>query len=104
MEINTVSGDVELVEMTGESTIESKSGDISLEDYDLTGPINVNTISGDIYIATLVEPKDVKYKVKTVSGDIDLYSTYNATAKIGTGALLVTLETISGDITMESNE
>lgn len=102
--IKTVSGDLEIQEIIGDLTIKSTSGDIDLTNFELVEPLNIKTVSGDIHISTLNEPNNVLYNVKSVSGDINLYDQYSSNAEIGTGALSIKLETVSGDIAIESNE
>ena len=102
--IKTVSGDLEIQEIIGELTIQTTSGDIDLSNFELLEPIDIKTVSGDIHISTLNEPNNVLYNVKSVSGDINLFDQFSSNAKIGTGALSIKLETVSGDIAIESNE
>jgi lia operon protein LiaG len=86
LEIETVSGDIELVQMTvKELSLVTVSGDIDLEDVNADSS-TIKTVSGDI------EGKRVHgdISMKTTSGDIDLIymsETFN-----------LYVETISGDV------
>lgn len=100
--IKTVSGDIELEETTGELIINTESGDIYLTVSELIQPIHINSKSGDVDIVTSKEPKDINFKVHSVSGDISILDEYNKSTVIGKGLTLVEINTISSDIIIEN--
>jgi DUF4097 and DUF4098 domain-containing protein YvlB len=68
--INTVSGDIDLGGARGDLTIETVSGDIDLRDV-VAKQIRVHTTSGDVAFAGAIMP-DGRYEYNTHSGEIRL--------------------------------
>ena len=123
--IESISGEVSVLEAKGNLSLKAVSGDIVAEKLIVTrlqaqtvsgdikailnelfsGTMQVNTVSGDVTIA-LVEGSNVRATLSTHSGDLrcehDAYEV-NATetlwtGQVGTGAGGVNVQTLSGDI------
>lgn len=106
--VNTVSGDQFILGITGDTSIESVSGDIMLEETTLKKDININTVSGDTIII-IPEDSNFNLEYKTISGDFqnsaftDLKETKapgekSVRGKIGNGANKIKVTTVSGDL------
>lgn len=108
-DINTVSGDVDVKELTGNQKINTVSGDI---DYSHTkGNINLSTVSGDASVnnvngigsfSSVSGDMDIAQlagntSIQTTSGDISI-SNINGDAKVNTVSGDVRVATVSGDI------
>lgn len=100
--IQTVSGDVGIDELVGKIAIKTTSGDISLAMMSLSYPIQIDSTSGDVELVTENELTDVKFKIQSVSGDINILDEYNGSTVIGNGTTLAEIETTSGDISVEN--
>jgi len=112
-EISTVSGDAELdLETIRKAVLTSMSGDIDLEGaLAEEGRINASTQSGDIMIRFAKEVS-AEFEVSAISGNIktELGGATSSVERtnfgralrfsVGTGAGLVHLRTVSGDITL----
>lgn len=126
--VNTTSGEIDLDGVNGELQIGTVSGDISVRDANASqldisttsGGINydgafgagsdskVSTISGDVDL-TLPEDSSFSLNASTVSGDIsndfELAGAQNdqrsLTGTIGSGGPTLTVETTSGDISLD---
>ena len=84
LKVNTVSADIDVVDVHGEQRLDSVSGDIVTELY---GPeIDAETVSGDIEVSGNEQEADIK--LDSVSGDIEI--------KDLSGELRA--ESVSGDI------
>lgn len=104
IDIQTVSGDVDLEDVVGTTSIKTTSGDVKASN--LEGDINIHTVSGDIRISSLIggtnietTSGDIKMnrfelqnasKMKTVSGEVDL-TLENTNCEVRT-------KTTSGDV------
>ena len=84
LEINTVSADIDVTEVTGEQSLESVSGDITTEAH--TSDIDVDSVSGDLEVEG--DNQSMRARLSSVSGDID---TDNMAGEIG-------VESVSGDL------
>jgi len=84
LEINTVSADIDIADVTGEQRLESVSGDITTEAHG--ADMDVNSVSGDLEVEG--DNKSIRSRLSTVSGDID---TDNLAGEIGA-------ESVSGDL------
>ena len=103
LEINTVSADIDVRDVTGEQSLESVSGDIATEAH--ASDMDVNSVSGDIEVEG--DNQSMRSRLSTVSGDVD---TENLAGEIGvesvSGELLVvngvfsraSMGTVNGDI------
>jgi len=84
LEVNTVSADIDVAELTGEQRLESVSGDIATEAFG--SDIDVNSVSGDLEVEG--NNQAMRSRFSSVSGDID---TENLAGEIG-------VESVSGDL------
>jgi len=127
LNIDSVSGDVSGESLTGPCHFKTVSGDIHLRDSNLESA-NVKTVSGDVSLQTGLS--EGPYKLNAVSGDIHLlvpaasscnvemnsisgdfstnlpvnkskHSHGNHSARVGTGGVVVTLNSVSGDLMLE---
>jgi hypothetical protein len=127
MKIESVSGDIAGELLIGSGQLKSVSGDINLRDSSLTSA-SVNTVSGDVSLQA--EFSAGPYKFNSVSGDVRLvvpaasscnvemhsvsgdFSTNfpvnqssrrhgNQTARLGAGGIQISLNSVSGDLMVE---
>jgi len=84
LEINTVSADIDVVDVTGEQSLESVSWDIETQAH--ASDMDVNSVSGDLEVEGDNQP--MRSRLSTVSGDID---TENLAGEVGA-------ESVSGDL------
>lgn len=107
--IKTVSGDVNLRDSKLDSAnIKTVSGDVNLQTGLSAGPYKFNAVSGDL---RLVVPADSSCNVDmhSVSGDFSTnlpvtqsnHSHGNHSARVGTGGVQVSLNSVSGDLMLE---
>ncbi|WP_339195839.1 DUF4097 family beta strand repeat-containing protein [Solibacillus sp. FSL R5-0449] len=101
--LRTVSGDVTIENLQGRIKTITDSGDVLITNNEILDSINAKTGSGDINIRSKKEPTDVEFEVNTSSGDVNLFNKYQNNAKTGKGAILIQLETNSGDISATKN-
>lgn len=88
LEVNTVSADIDVADVTGEQSLESVSGDIATEAH--ASDIDVNSVSGDLEVEG--DNQSMRSRLSSVSGDID---TENLSGEIG-------VESVSGDLVVVS--
>ena len=109
LEINSTSGDIDLLGLTGTTTISATSGDIRIVGY--TGDLNIETTSGDISFKDIkgdIEAKSTSSDMlfDNVTGDVVVQSTSGDTeAHWLIGRMRVTktsgdvrIDALSGDI------
>ncbi|MCD6163772.1 MAG: DUF4097 family beta strand repeat protein [candidate division Zixibacteria bacterium] len=128
LKVSTTSGDVKLYSLDGDLSFQSTSGDLKSEDIsgeidakstsgslkmrllkNTEGRFNLNTISGDVYLE-LPQTFGGDLVIETVSGSIEsqLDMKTNAVSdsyfkgRIGSGSGKIYIETVSGDIAIES--
>ena len=107
LEINTVSADIDVADVTGEQSLESVSGDIDTEARD--SDLDANSVSGDVEVQG--DGIAIRSRLSTVSGDVE---TDNLAGEISaesvSGDLLIangaferaTLGTVNGDIVVRA--
>jgi len=127
LNIDSVSGDISGEVLSGPCDLKSVSGDINLRDSNLVSA-KVKTVSGDVHLQSGLS--EGPYKFNAVSGDIRLlvpatcncnvemhsvsgdfstnlavnqskHSHGNHTARVGTGGVDVSLNSVSGDLMLE---
>ena len=86
LRLSTISGDLDLSDLSGAITAKTISGDVQLSA--LTGPVVVRSVSGDIKINNL---SGNGIEAKTVSGDVDL-------SWPPTQAAELSLHTVTGEV------
>lgn len=100
--LTTVSGDIDLRDVSGELQIHTTSGDVQMADL---GPgLNVTTVSGDVRL----DVARGALRTHTISGDLELWDLYDAQVDVETtsgdveasGFLLGRINTISGDVAL----
>ena len=84
LEVNTVSADIDVAEVSGEQSLESVSGDIATQAH--ASDMEVGTVSGDLEIEG--DNQTMRSRLSSVSGDID---TENLAGEIS-------VESVSGDL------
>lgn len=109
VDIGTISGNAELAGYVGNINIETTSGDIRVENSELTGDIFIDTVSGKIDL-NIPEESNFELKVETISGKLDTSNLNISNVKIkdkkisgkkGTGEYNVELKTVSGDVNIK---
>jgi hypothetical protein len=109
VDVNAVGSDIEVMEMVGQQSYKSVSGDVTLESTG--GRISLTTVSGDVELRAddpveadvtstsgdieLGGPSFRATRLRTVSGDIEIRGAFE------TGEMH-TIETVSGDVAIES--
>jgi DUF4097 and DUF4098 domain-containing protein YvlB len=84
LEVNTVSADIDVVEVGGEQSLESVSGDVATEAH--ASDIDVNSVSGDLEVEG--DNQSMRSRLSSVSGDIDAENLAGE----------VEMESVSGDL------
>ena len=67
VQVNTVSADIDVVDVEGEQQLESVSGDVTTEAHE--ADIELGSVSGDVEVQG--DEKAIRSRLNTVSGDID---------------------------------
>jgi DUF4097 and DUF4098 domain-containing protein YvlB len=106
LKVETSSGNISLEALSGGSTVQSSSGNISATLADINKDININTSSGEV---TLAQKKNLNYNlsIETSSGDIRLAKPLNSNdenfveTSVGSGGELLSIMTSSGDVTLK---
>jgi len=127
IKLNSTSGDFKLESYTGDLDIDATSGDVMLEEGTGNENIEINTVSGDVYIdqecpsnmdirtvsgevgINLSEDAEFFLKAKTVSGDIRNNFPIKITSSgrmslegiVGIGEKEIEISTTSGDISLD---
>lgn len=105
-DIHSTSGDVSIESITGNSMINSTSGDINVNVSELKGNMSVSMISGDGYLK-LPKNSNASFSAKTISGDIRCDFPVNISNGFvgesvsgvnGSGLYFVKVTSTSGDI------
>jgi len=109
--VSSVSGDVTIHSASGSVRQNSVSGDFKISlTQESSGPIKGSAVSGDITISCNVDT-DLKVRMNTVSGDLTCESSLQnikasrdtLQGQVDEGKVTCTLDTVSGDITVENN-
>lgn len=104
------SGEMKLSNVTGNIEAESSSGDMIIQFENATGNLDAKTSSGDVSVEYRDEPKSLAIDFKASSGDgnvtldgvnFEERSENEILGVIGTGDFKVTVETSSGDFSLE---
>jgi len=88
IKLNSTSGDFGLEDYTGDVDVDATSGDVMLEDGTGNENIEINTVSGDVYID---QEHSSDMDIKTVSGEVGINLSRDAEFYLKTN-------TVSGDI------
>ncbi|MER1999200.1 MAG: DUF4097 family beta strand repeat-containing protein [Lysinibacillus sp.] len=96
--ISTVSGDVETTKFIGKHEVSTTSGDVNIMNDDISHPVTVDSVSGDVYIIVAKQPKNATFSFDTISGDTLIFDKDINNFNFGDGSINVNVETISGDI------
>jgi hypothetical protein len=89
--ISSVSGDVELSEITGRINAESVSGDVAVTD--VTGVVNANSVSGDVKVDILRLQGTGNLKFSSISGDVNVKAPADLNAEVEMSTLSGSLKT-----------
>ncbi|MDV3428544.1 MAG: DUF4097 domain-containing protein [Bacillota bacterium] len=106
--MSTISGDINIRNLSGSGEISSTSGDINLNSLKLSEYINIKSISGDIDVSA-PDNTGFVFEANTVSGDIDSDFNMYYKNKRGNKAEItygdgpykkISVSTVSGDINL----
>lgn len=97
IQLKTTSGDIENNRMKGQVEITTVSGEIETDYFDITGDSTINSTSGDIDIE-FPSQASCKMSASSISGDV---SFPHSESIIGTGEYQVFFKTVSGDISVK---
>lgn len=106
LKVETSSGNISLATLSGGSTVQSSSGNISATLADVNKSININTSSGEV---TLAQKKNLNYNlsIETSSGEITLPKPLSSNdenfveTSVGSGGQQLSIMTSSGDVTLK---
>ncbi|CAM3475076.1 DUF4097 family beta strand repeat-containing protein [Marinicrinis lubricantis] len=105
--LRATSGDISVERGTGQMDLKSSSGDIELTLTEGYGDITSNSSSGDIEIELPEEPQDIRFDLRTSSGDVDVrvgeldqkdQKENRFEGQKGTGSIEIYAKTSSGDV------
>lgn len=96
--IESTSGDVTLKNFNGKLNVDTTSGDITLTKAALTESLELDTTSGNIHITTKEAPENTKFKIDTISGNVNIYERYKKQTSLGDGSVPIFADTVSGNI------
>jgi DUF4097 and DUF4098 domain-containing protein YvlB len=111
--VSTANGEITLSEVDGDVEAKSVSGELSahFEGVTPTKALKLSSASGDITLKITSPIIDADLKAETISGDIEIADEFGivvtremvrrrAAGQIGRGGTPVSLDTVSGDITV----
>lgn len=104
IEANSASGDVEVSGQFSNLSLKSTSGDVELSLEQITGPVEIQTVSGDTEI-TLRQPSDFELNFSSISGELDIDHPFqfhskrgvSVTGSAGAGTYPLSVKSVSGD-------
>ncbi|MGX7150631.1 DUF4097 family beta strand repeat-containing protein [Enterococcus ureasiticus] len=99
--IETTNGEIQATNLKGEAIIKSINGDFSLYGTETPKKLLVETQRGSIDLHTEEILYDVTIKTKTKLGDSTIFGKERTSYKKGKGTKSFTLQTSSGDISVE---
>lgn len=108
LQATTKSGDIHAADASGQFTLKTLSGDVDLDVRELSGPVVVSAVSGDVSVRL---PSDVgiSLRAKSVTGDVACRLPLEHIAKktehavsgtVGAGGVEVEITAVSGDIAL----
>jgi lia operon protein LiaG len=104
--VRSTSGDVDIVGITGPTTLQTTSGSVRVDD--VAGDVGINSTSGDVRVGLPPEPS-ARIDVGTTSGTIrtpgltisgERRQEHNLTGTVGSGDNRIDVRTTSGDVTL----
>ncbi|MGX7265822.1 DUF4097 family beta strand repeat-containing protein [Enterococcus crotali] len=99
--IETTNGDIQVSNLKGEAQAKSVNGSFSLSGTEIPKKLLVESQQGDIEIHTEEILYDITIKAKTQLGDHTIFGKERTSYKRGKGTKSFTLQTNSGDISVE---
>ncbi|WP_430602446.1 hypothetical protein IGJ02_002816 [Enterococcus sp. DIV0724b] len=99
--IETTNGEIQATDLKGEVKVKSTNGDFSLYGTEIPQKLLVESQQGSIDLHTEEILYDVMIKTKTKLGDSTIFGKERTSYKRGKGTKALTLETNSGDISVE---
>ncbi|MBO0466925.1 DUF4097 family beta strand repeat protein [Enterococcus plantarum] len=99
--IETTNGEIQATDLKGEADIKSVNGDFSLYGAVIPKKLAVDTKRGSIDLHTEEILYDVTIETKTKLGDSTIFGKERTSYKKGKGTKSLTLQTNSGDISVE---
>ena len=94
--INSTSGDVDINKINNHIELKTQSGDVKINDLSLTEDSKIKVTSGDIKV--LKSSSDIYFNASSKTGDIRINNNNRY------GAAELTINTVTGDITVKSGE
>lgn len=88
----SVSGDINIISPDNLNTLKTRSGEVIIEKYFIQNNLDVETISGDVYIE-LIDESSVNLGFESVSGDLENYF-----GDIHSGKNKINVNTTSGEL------
>ncbi|GIQ67857.1 hypothetical protein DUZ99_03050 [Xylanibacillus composti] len=110
LQIELTSGDVDIDAMSGMANVEVSSGSVELNNWDLTGDSSIRASSGDVDISLLNGEQAMEIDLRAGSGSMQVAlpgfetvekTNNRLTGRIGNGGPKLTVQTSSGDISVE---
>ncbi len=111
-ELSSVSGDIEMLSIESELTVESTSGDITLDYAVFSGSAGIESTSGDVYMTLPgssgfhLEARSTSVKISSrfpiiLSGaDTGSKNRKSISGDVGSASYSIKIKTVSGDITV----
>jgi len=102
--LRTTSGDILLDDCSGTVAASSASGDIVVRGFELKGDSSFETISGDVALYLDNDEDELSLDASTTSGELSVGGVeFQGRARLGSGPIVVTAHTVSGDIVFDED-
>lgn len=102
--VKTEGGFVTLASLKGKTSVETIDGYIDWEDSKLTDDLQVKTTSGNIRINLERRPNNFTITTKSNNGTVRLFGKEKKSLKKGSGGPTLTLESLHGDIRVDDED
>ncbi|OTN88312.1 hypothetical protein A5819_000764 [Enterococcus sp. 7E2_DIV0204] len=99
--IESTNGEIQVTDLKGQAKVKSINGDFSLYGTEIPKDLFVETQQGSIHLHTEEVLYDVTIKTKTKLGDSTIFGKERTSYTRGKGTKTFTLQTNSGDISVE---
>lgn len=98
--VESTNGKIQLQDVDGEIKGSTVNGEIYVSTKDLNRPLELRSTNGSIMVQTEKEPKNARFDVSVVNGDINILDKYTGSTTIGKGENLIKLTTVNGEVTV----